>query len=49
MKSPKMEVDKFYRDEDVGTLLPHYKFYNQKFISDKTSSFINVVFQCLAR
>lgn len=36
MKSPKMEVDKFYRDEDVGTLLPHYKFYNQKFISDKT-------------
>lgn len=38
IKAPKMEIEQFFTHEDIGTLLPHYKFYNDKGISEKTLS-----------
>jgi len=36
IKIPKMETEQFFNHDDIGTLLPHYSFYNNKKISDKT-------------
>jgi hypothetical protein len=36
VKAPKMEIEQFFSHDDVGTLLPHYSFYNNKGISDQT-------------
>lgn len=35
-RTPKMETEQFFNHDDVGTLLPHYNFYNKRKISDKT-------------
>lgn len=36
---PKLEMEKTYPDTILSRLLPHYKFYNDKGISDKTIMF----------
>ena len=38
--SPKIEMEKTYPDSILNKLLPHYKFYNDKGISDDTLSFL---------
>lgn len=40
-RTPKMEIEQFFDHEEVKTLLPHYKFYNDKKISDKILKLYN--------
>jgi 5S rRNA maturation endonuclease (ribonuclease M5) len=41
IRAPKMEVEQFFDHEEVKTLLPHYKFYNDKQISNQTLRLYN--------
>ena len=36
IRAPKMETEQFFTHDQIGTLLPHYNFYNDKNISDST-------------
>jgi len=40
----KMQVDQFFDHDEIKTLLPHYKFYNNKSISDSTLKLYNAGF-----
>jgi len=40
-KTPKMEIEQFFDHEEVKTLLPHYKFYNDKKITNSTLRLYN--------